>query len=186
LDNLPASIDIVTQEPYQELGETSGGSTLTSTAFTDIGITLTVTPHITKDNYISMEVSTTHSVKTGTSGGVPVVDKRTASTNVLVKDGETVVMGGLRRRDKSNTASKIPILGDIPLLGNLFRSKDTSTTETELVIFITPHLIGDYLLSDNEKIQLDQMRDLRDLTADVISFKNKQLLPLRPPVMSSK
>lgn len=180
LDNLEATIDIVTQQPYTELTQSSSTGNTTTTSFKDIGINLKVKPHISKDNYISMEVTTEHSADTGsTSAGVPIVDKRKAATNVLVKDGETIVLGGLRRRDHSNTAFKIPLLGDIPLLGNLFRSKNQSVTETELVIFITPHLVGDVPLGDRERMQLEEMKNIRELTAETISFSDKELLPLR-------
>lgn len=185
LDNLSAEIDIVTQRPYQEVQDTSGGGSLTSTSFLDIGIKLTVTPHITKDNFISMEVETEYSADTGADpvGGVPIVDERKASTTVLVKDGETIVMGGLRRRDVSDSMAKVPLLGDIPLLGNLFRKKDTSVTETELVIFVTPHLIGEGGLTEYEKIQLEEVKNIGDLSMELISFEDKQLLPLRAPTI---
>lgn len=184
LDNLSAEIDIVTQTPYSEVTETSGGGTLTGTSFLDIGIKLTVTPHITKDGFISMEVEIEYSADTGADpiGGVPIVDQRKASTNVLVKDGETIVMGGLRRRDVSDSVAKIPILGDIPLIGNLFRKKDKTMTETELVIFITPHLIGDKSLSVEDKVRLQRINQIRNLSEEMTSFENKELLPLRAPI----
>ncbi|MFQ5681221.1 MAG: secretin N-terminal domain-containing protein [Candidatus Omnitrophota bacterium] len=182
LDNLSASIDIITQEPYTAATQTgTQDQPMTATSFKDIGIKLIATPHITKDKFISMEISTEHSVKTGSSGGVPIVDMRKASTNVLVKDGETIVMGGLRRRDVTDTVVKIPVLGDIPVLGRLFRSKDNSITETELVIFITPHLVGEGELTKKERMQLELMKQIRDLSAGAISFKDKELLPMRPP-----
>ena len=177
LDNLPAEIEIITKEPYQELTQTGAQDTpMTSTSFEEIGIKLQVTPHITKDNFISMQVSTQHSVKTGTSGGVPIVDVRTASTNVLVKDGETIVMGGLRRRDVADTVEKIPLLGDIPLFGWLFRSKDKTVTETELVLFITPHLIAGSELTTAEKIQLERARAVQELSAEVSRIKTGKSL----------
>lgn len=181
LDNLAATINVVTQYPYATSTATTGVTT-TTYEYKDVGITLDVTPHITADNFISMVISTEYSVRAEGSGDVPTVDTRNAATNVLVKDGETIVMGGLRRQDFGNNEFKIPLLGDIPLLGNLFRSKNKSTTETELVIFITPHVIGDGVLTDAEKLQLEQKKDLRDLTAATISFKDKKLLPLRPPL----
>ncbi|MDP1853628.1 MAG: secretin N-terminal domain-containing protein [Candidatus Omnitrophota bacterium] len=184
LDNLEATIDIVTKKPYQTTGEAEGGGTLTTTEFLDIGIKLGVTPHITKDNFISVEVNTEYGAESGNPvGGVPVVANRKATTNVMVKDGETIVLGGLRRRDFSLTKAKIPILGDIPLLGNLFKSHDKSVTETELVIFITPHLIGSgALTSTTELMQVERMNKIRNLTEETVSFQGKELLPIRPPV----
>lgn len=182
LDNLPANIDIITNIPYTVVKEASGGGQLTGTEFVEVGITLSVTPHITADNYISLEVNTTYSVDTGADTTPPTIASRTASTNVLIKDGETMVMGGLRRRDASNSMTKVPILGDIPFLGNLFSKKNDSLSETELVIFITPHLVGDAPLSGAERVQLDSKNNIRDLTAETFSFKDKELLPMRPPV----
>ena len=188
LDNLPAEIDIVTQTPYSEITQTSGGGSLSSTSFLDIGIKLTVTPHITKDGFISMEVETEYSADTGADpiGGVPIVDQRKASTNVLVRNGETIVMGGLRRRDVSDSGVKIPILGDIPLIGNFFRKKDKTVTETELVIFITPYLIGDKPLSAEDTLQLQSMKKIRNLSEEMVSFENKKVLPMRAPIKTGQ
>lgn len=183
LDNLEATIDIVTKKPYQTTGEAEGGGTLTTTEFLDIGIKLGVTPHITKDNFISVEVSTEYGAESGDPvGGVPVVANRKAATTVLVKDGETIVLGGLRRRDFTVAKSKIPILGDVPFLGNLFKKNDKSLTETELVIFITPHLIGSGALKTTELMQVERMNKIRNLTEETVSFQGKELLPIRPPV----
>lgn len=184
LDNLAAIIDIVTKKPYQTTGQAAGGGTLTTTEYLDIGIKLEVTPHITKDNFISAEVSTEYGAESGSTSALspPTVDSRKASTNVLVKDGETIVLGGLRRRDVTFTKAKIPLLADIPLLGNLFKKHDESVIETELVIFITLHLVGDTALGDRERIQLEEMKNMRELSADTVSFKDKELLPIRAPV----
>ncbi|MEK6714615.1 MAG: secretin N-terminal domain-containing protein [Candidatus Omnitrophota bacterium] len=183
LDNLAATIDILTKKPYQTTGQAEGGGTLTTTEFLDIGIKLEVTPHITKDNFISVEVNTEYGAESGDPvGGVPVVANRKAATNVLVRDGETIVLGGLRRRDFTLNKSKIPILADIPFLGNLFKKHDKSVTETELVIFITPHLIGSGALTSTELMQVERMDKIRNLTEEAVSFQGKELLPLRPPV----
>ncbi|HEY2573994.1 MAG TPA: hypothetical protein VGH65_07990, partial [Verrucomicrobiaceae bacterium] len=83
------------------------------------------------------------SVSIPISAGVnaPVIDVRSADTVVITPDGQTVVIGGLMRNDNGEVVSKIPILGDIPLLGNLFRHKTSTDEKTELLIFLTPHVI---------------------------------------------
>ena len=71
----------------------------------------------------------------------PIIDKRSADTVVVTPDGQTVIIGGLMQNQKTQSESKIPFLGDIPLLGNLFKRKVKSNTETELMIFLTPHIV---------------------------------------------
>jgi general secretion pathway protein D len=77
------------------------------------------------------------------SAGVnaPVIDVRAADTVAVTADGQTVIIGGLMETDKSQTDTKIPLLGDIPVLGNLFRRRQKSDTKTELLIFLTPHIV---------------------------------------------
>jgi len=72
---------------------------------------------------------------------VPVIDKRSANTVVVTPDGQTAVIGGLMENDKTTIDSKIPILGDIPLLGALFKRKQNADTKKELIIFLTPHIV---------------------------------------------
>jgi type II secretory pathway component GspD/PulD (secretin) len=77
----------------------------------------------------------------GTTGKYPVVDKRTADTKLLVKNGQTVVLGGLRKRDITKQINKVPLLGDLPLVGALFKFTGEDTVNSELVVFVTPWII---------------------------------------------
>jgi type IV pilus assembly protein PilQ len=154
LDNQEANIQIVTEIPYQEQSQSSGQSSpATSTAFKQVGTTLVVKPHITKDGYISMNLKPEQNTDTGTVGynNIPIIATRKAETNVLVKDGETIVIGGLRRVDDTITYDKMPILGDMPLIGSLFRRKVSRKTETELLMFVTPRVITHMALTMEER-----------------------------------
>ncbi|MHC4494402.1 MAG: type II secretion system protein GspD [Planctomycetota bacterium] len=119
-----ANIKAVEEIPYSEVSDTAAGgaAAITSTEFKEVGITLQVSATITDGNNIFLTVDTEQNVRTGESTtGVPVVDTRRADTSLLLKDGQIVVMGGLRRQEKTEQVDQIPILGDIPLLGFLFK-----------------------------------------------------------------
>jgi type II secretory pathway component GspD/PulD (secretin) len=159
LDNELAEIKIVEEIPYQELTETSAGGSIGTTQFRDVGIELRVTPHLTRDGMIRLNLNPKFSVRTGdavipgvdNSNPQPIVATRETSTIALIKDNETVVIGGLKKQDKSQQVSKIPLLGDLPLLGALFKFQGESTINSELVVFITPHIIKEQVLSEEEQ-----------------------------------
>jgi type IV pilus assembly protein PilQ len=164
LDNETAQIQITSEIPYQELTETSGGGSIGSTNFKDVGVTLNVKPHLTRDEKIRLYVEPEFSVKTGDvtfsqSGGfeypVPIVDKRKAKTTLLIDNGQTIVLGGMRKKDVTKAINKVPLLGDIPILGYLFRFEGESVINSELVVFITPRLVEEPGLSNLEKEQYE-------------------------------
>ncbi len=140
LDNLTATIQLTEQVPYTMQSETDQGNPVTSTQFKDTGIELFVTPHITvKENYISMNIKVEQSFQSGTTAdNQPVIDSRSAETNLMVKDNQTIVIGGLRRKTDSTTIDKIPLLGDLPFVGALFRRTVKAVTDVDLLIFVTP------------------------------------------------
>ncbi len=147
LNNQPANINVITQYPYTTSNATSNGVVSQSVTYVPLGIQLTVTPTINADGRITLNinpnVSQPSAVAPTSSTGAPGIDSRTAQTTVLVKDGETIVIGGLISDSASNTDSKVPILGDIPILGWLFRSKSVTHTRSELLIFVTPQIMPD-------------------------------------------
>ncbi len=162
LDNQTAIIKIISEIPYQELTETSAGGSMGSTSFKEVGVELEVVPHVTRDEMVRLQLKPKFSVKTdevqslGTSTGaysVPVIDKREADTTLLIKSGQTVVLGGLRKKDVTKQTDKIPFLGDLPLVGALFRFKGESTINSELVVFVTPWIINQPTLSETEQQQ---------------------------------
>ena len=111
-------------------------------------LSLTVTPQITPDDRIIMDLLVTKDsvgqvVPSATGGPVPSIDTRDVQTTVLVNDGETVVLGGIYETENRDNVSKVPVLGDIPGLGFLFRTKTTISNRAELLIFVTPRILRD-------------------------------------------
>jgi general secretion pathway protein D len=109
---------------------------------------LNVTPYISTDGYVEMivtpqdsQIDPTQTEPIAAGVNAPVIDTRTADTVVVTPDGLPVVIGGLMVNDKTSSDSKIPILGDIPVLGNLFKHKTSSDIKNELMIFLTPHIV---------------------------------------------
>ena len=128
--------------PYQE----SASSGATTTQFKDAVLSLKVTPLITPDNRVILDLDVRddavgQQVTSATGGSVPSIDTRSITTQVLVSDGQTVVLGGILETTKSYAANKVPWLGDIPVLGNLFKSTTNINNKTELLIFITPKIL---------------------------------------------
>lgn len=144
-NNVQAEINISQSVPYitSSRQDINGNFTYTY-AFEPVGIVLTVTPHITKDGYVTMDVDQSANDLQGyTTFNAPIVNQRTATTTVSVKDGDTVVIGGIIRNTVTSTVNKVPLLGDIPLLGNLFKSRSKEKDKTELLVFLTPRIVRD-------------------------------------------
>jgi type II secretory pathway component GspD/PulD (secretin) len=163
-----AYIKTVEEIPYTEASDTSQGGSLTSTEFKEAGITLTVKATITDDDKILITIEPEQSVNTGTNtvtnSTVPVVDTRSAKTTLLMNDGQVVVMGGLRKKETRISNDKIPLLGDLPLIGFLFSDDKTETKHTELLVFISPHIYNDDApLSDEESARFRELLDAPSL-----------------------
>jgi type IV pilus assembly protein PilQ len=130
--------------PYQE----SSSSGATTTQFKEAVLSLTVTPQITPDDRIIMDLLVTKDnvgqvVQSATGGQVPSIDTRSVTTSVVVNDGQTVVLGGIYETELRETINKVPVLGDIPGLGYLFRSRSNINNNAELLIFVTPKILRD-------------------------------------------
>jgi type IV pilus assembly protein PilQ len=128
--------------PYQE----SASSGATTTQFKNAVLSLKVTPLITPDNRVILDLDVQddavgQQVTSATGGSVPSIDTREIITQVLVNDGQTVVLGGILDTTKTKSANKVPFLADIPILGNLFKSTTNINNKTELLIFITPKIL---------------------------------------------
>ena len=137
-----ARIEQGTEIPYQE----SSSSGATTTQFKEAVLSLSVTPQITPDDRIIMDLVVTKDsvgelVASATGGFVPSVDTRSVVTQVLVADGETVVLGGIIETESRESTRKVPVLGDVPALGRLFRSRVTIENEVELMVFVTPRIL---------------------------------------------
>jgi len=148
-NNQPATIQIGQNVPLiTNVRYDTFGNAVNSVTYQSVGIILKVTPFITSDGMVQMIVQPSTSaldpsLSIPISAGVsaPVIDIRSADTVVITPDGQPVVIGGLMRNDKGEIITKIPLLGDIPLLGNLFKHKTSSTEKNELMIFLTPHVV---------------------------------------------
>jgi type IV pilus assembly protein PilQ len=159
LDNETALFDIVTEEPYVE--RTISGGTVTETVkFKPVGVKLQVTPHVTREGMLRLHILPEFGVLvervTISASDVPVVDTRKVDTIALVQDGQTVVLGGMRKKGVSKENNKVPLLGDLPLVGALFRFEGEDTAVTELVVFITPRIITQPVLSLDEELALEE------------------------------
>ena len=162
-DNQKAEIMVGENIPFvtgqSQSTATGGGSILTSIERKDVGITLKITPQITSDDNVKLDIYQEISAVTETAGLNPNVvgpstSKRSASTTVVVKDRETMVIGGLIRDNVTSATMKVPLLGDIPILGWLFKYKTTKVEKTNLMIFITPYVIK----SEAEAVELTRKK----------------------------
>ena len=139
-DKTKAVIKSGKEIPYEE--KTSSGAT--SVAFKDAVLGLEVTPQITPDGRVIMDIKINNDDTTSeASNNVPIISTNEISTQVLVKDGETVVLGGVFKQTKGKSVSKVPVLGDIPYVGALFRKTTEQDDKEELLVFITPRIISD-------------------------------------------
>ena len=130
----------------QDLGALAGlAGGLGSVARQDVGTTIRVVPHINDNNEIRLEIEEEISEQGATSGtlGVVSINRRTARTEVMVRDQQTIVIGGLMRDAIQNTEDKVPVLGDIPILGALFRKTEKQKRKTNLLLILTPYIIRD-------------------------------------------
>lgn len=109
--------------------------------YVNVGVTLQIAPRVSSDGYITSKIYGVVSSVTGFSQGFPTISQREAETSASVRDGETFVIGGLTQENVLTTKSKVPLLGDIPLIGALFRNERSSTSKTELYIVITPRIV---------------------------------------------
>jgi type IV pilus assembly protein PilQ len=130
--------------PYQE----SSSSGATTTSFKEAVLSLTVTPQITPDNRIIMDLNVSKDsvgelVPSATGGSVPTIDTREVIATISVRNGETVVLGGIYETELRETSNKVPVLGDIPGLGILFRNRTNLNNNAELLIFVTPKILPD-------------------------------------------
>lgn len=123
--------------PYQEAS--SAGNT--STSFKKAVLSLEVTPQITPDEHISMDLKVNQDTVGAVYNNVPSIDTREIQTKVLVENGQTVVLGGVHEENRIKSSTKVPVLGDLPMVGQVFRNTNRSDTKRELLIFVTPKIV---------------------------------------------
>ncbi len=158
MDNVPAKIHVGTDWPIAKYSynEETDRFVITGWEYKSYGILLEVTPTINKDGYITLkvhpEISDMQDVVDFQGATVPILSTQTTDATVMVKDGETIVMGGLLKDKVVTTRTKVPILGDIPILGLLFSHKINTIEKKDLLIFITPHIIGTDKIAKRPKL----------------------------------
>ena len=114
---------------------------MSNVSFRSVGVKLSVTPHINPDDFIMLDVKPEVSSLKEWVGGMPVITTKEVTSKLVVKDGETIVIGGIIADAGTEKLNKVPLFGDLPFVGPLFRKKMTENRKTELLIFITPTII---------------------------------------------
>ena len=171
-NNRPAEFKATQRNPI--LKSTNADGVVESTVeYIDIGVTLQVTPRINRDNYISLGIRQTIQEILGFDRNAlnsPVFSERMVNSDILVKDNHTLVLGGIISSSESRRDSRIPILSKIPFIKHWFRRKVRDSTNTEMLIFLTPHIIRDYNTADDfTKLQADEHRSQES----IISFMDR-------------
>lgn len=161
INNQEASILIGTTIPYTTSTVTtpSSGPTTSSenVSFIDTGVKLHVTPTIHEDGFITMKIKpeiSNEETKTFTASDgtvIPIVDTSEVQTTVRIKDGVTIIIGGLMTNQLINNKTKVPILGDLPIIGKVFNTENRNMQKTEIVIFLTPHIINGDIRADPQE-----------------------------------
>lgn len=138
-DQIKAVIQQGTKIPYQRA--TSSGAT--SIEFVDATLKLDVTPQITPEGNVILEVSVNKDSVGAVTNNVPSIDTKSIQTQVLVENGGTVVIGGIFEQTDRSDVAQVPLFGDIPVVGNLFKTRTNSSRKTELLIFLTPKVVSE-------------------------------------------
>jgi general secretion pathway protein D len=170
-DNSPALISIGERIPYAGQTTVTSGIAQTSVEFQDVAITLNVTPHISPGNRILMDIdqvvnSLVEFIQVAPGQLAPRTTNRRAGTTVIVQNDQTVVLGGIISKDSQKVIRKVPILGDIPFLGKLFQDSTKSKGKTELVVFLTPHVVREPGDADpirryeRQRLDVDPLKEL--------------------------
>ncbi len=173
-DNKEASISITDDIPIESsvITTPTAGQPLTQSTieFRSVGIKLSILPKINSDNYVNLKINQEISNLGPVFQNTPSFTTRTIKTEVVLKDNQVLVMGGLIRTTETETVEGIPLLMDIPWLGRLFSTHATETTQTELMLFIIPHIISN--TDDSNFITEQFKRKLGGLKKEI--FKNPE------------
>ncbi len=179
LNHEEATIHIGQEIPYQTVSVV-GGAAVSTVRFKEVGTVLRVVPHVTRDGMIRLEIEPEQSYVTDWRGSVPVIDTRNAATELILSDGQTAVIGGLEKDDEVRAVAKVPLLGDIPVLGHLFSRSVVDKARLDLLIFVTPRIVAGEDLTVGETPPLDLTREASELEkARGIHEKNTLLKGLR-------
>ncbi len=177
---------------------TEAGQTINSVSYQDVGIILRVTPFITANKTVEMIVSpeisslSTQTVAISSNFNAPIINKTSAETVVVTPDKTTVVIGGLMQKQETSNVSKVPLLGDIPYLGNAFKRTTKSSVKNELLIFLTPYIVEG---TDNLEAQAVDQLNRTDLPQETLTPKDvsqylddnlqRTVVPVAKPVITT-
>ncbi|MBP6963001.1 MAG: hypothetical protein KBC96_01195 [Armatimonadetes bacterium] len=146
-DNVEATISIGKEVPYiSSSQDTNAGNVLRSVEFKPVNVSLVVTPHVNETtDVIALDVLQTIDEIIGNEPemNAPIIASRRAETSILVKDGQTIVIGGIIKENRQRVTTAVPIISQIPLIGELFKSRDWKNEKSELMVFLTPHILVD-------------------------------------------
>lgn len=184
MDNEEAEINVGSNVPYLTRQDTTSSTTsinYNSYEYKDVGVILNITPHINEENFIRLKISQeVTKIQSGADKAMPTTLKRKAKTTVVVKDNETIVIGGLVGDATQDGNYKIPLLGDIPLLGWFFRTKTRGREKTNLYVFLTPHIVRNQ--TDAAKLYQEKRGTLGDVVEGIIKINEKSSGVLSPGV----
>lgn len=171
LNNVSASMSITKTHPYIETGLGEAGQPINEVEFEESGITITILPNITNNNYVRMKISQTHMIFRGKDPDalVPIIDTRTANTSIIVKDEQVAIIGGLNQLQRTDNSAVIPWVHRAPLIGWLFKNSVTDLSKLEMVLFIKPTILKNQALTMKQEIQyglIDLNWDLPDYFYD--------------------
>jgi general secretion pathway protein D len=175
LNNEDAEINVGKNVPYITRSDTSATATQVfgqSYEYKDVGISLKITPNINEDQFVRLKIDQQVTKLTGEQTSTPTTLKRTAKTTVVIKDKETVVIGGLIDDSTSIDTQQIPCLGDIPLVGWLFKTRGSGREKSNLFIFITPHIVRNQ--AEAAAIYKKKLDDIGNIEEGVIKMNEKK------------
>ena len=176
LDNEEAEINVGSNVPYITRQEQTSTSTLVNYntyEYKDVGVVLNITPNINEENLIRLKISQeVTKVTSGADKATPTTLKRTVKTTVVIKDKETIVIGGLIGDSTDDNVSKVPLLGEIPLLGWLFKSKGQTREKTNLYVFLTPRIVRTQ--QDAAAIFSDKRESMGEVVDGVIRLNERR------------
>ncbi|HBF42747.1 MAG TPA: type II secretion system protein GspD [Desulfobacteraceae bacterium] len=182
-DNEEAEMTVGKNVPYVTRKETSDTNTDYSTyEYKDVGITLKITPQINQERFVRLKLSQelTRLIETeGLQEGHPTTYKRSTQTTVIVKDGNTVVIGGLIDDNTANVENKVPCMGDIPLFGWFFKSVSRQREKTNLFVFLTPHIIENP--TEAEQVYQEKKKQIEGIKEGVIKMYKKPNTQIQIP-----
>jgi general secretion pathway protein D len=181
LDNEEAEINVGSNVPYITRQDSTATTSVypvnyNTYEYKDVGVILNITPHINEENFIRLKISQqVTKVTSSSSSATPTTLKRTTKTTVVVKDNETIVISGLMGDSTQDNTYKVPLLGDIPILGWLFKSYSTSREKTNLYVFLTPHIVRTQ--ADAASLYQEKRETMGEVVEGIIKLDEKKSEP---------